>query len=77
MSPYLTPDELADLTDARSRKTQEKWLQSNGFVFVVSVRGHIKVLRTHHDAMMGLRMARPVNDAGGPEPDFSVFQQSV
>ncbi len=77
MSPYLTPDELADLTGARRLKTQEKWLQANGFMFVVSVRGHIKVLRTHHDAMMGLRMVQPANVGAGPEPDFSVFQKTV
>lgn len=73
MSDYLSPDELAELTDARARRLQERWLRDNGFTYAVSVKGNIKVLRAHRDAKMGLAVA--ANDTRA-EPDFSVFARA-
>lgn len=70
MSDYLSPAELVDLTDARTRPAQQRWLDANGLRYVVSAKGQIKVLRAHRDAKLGLGGA-----VGAPaaEPDFSVF----
>lgn len=70
MSDYLTREELRELTDAKSRKKQERWLRENGFAFLVSTTGQIKVLRAHRDAKLGM-IATIANHA--QEPDFSMF----
>lgn len=74
MSDYLTPEELAELTDAKARRGQERWLRDNGFTFMHSAKGALKVLRAHRDAKMGLGAA---NQAHAQEPDFSVFRKSA
>jgi len=74
VSDYLTRDELIELTDAKHRRVQEKWLRENGFTFLVSTTGQIKVLRAHRDAKLGLA-APSLQHA--EEPDFSIFPQRV
>ena len=72
MNEYLTPAELVELTEARTRPAQERWLRANGLLYVVTSKGHIRVLRTHRDARLGCgKQARPA----GADPDFSVFRQ--
>jgi hypothetical protein len=74
MSEYLTCDELVELTDAQTRPAQRRWLDANGFRYVVSAKGQIKVLRAHRDAKLG-QGATPV--ANSAEPDFSVFRRAA
>jgi hypothetical protein len=73
MSEYLSPAELVDLTDARTRPAQERWLVAKGFKYVVSSKGHVKVLRAHRDVVLGLGIGAPREPA---EPDFSVFDRT-
>ena len=54
MTDYLTRDELIELTDAKHRRVQEKWLKANGFAFLVSTTGQSEVLRAHRDAKLGM-----------------------
>lgn len=57
MTPmFLTPDELADLTEAQQRRTQERELVSLGIPYRV-VRGRIKVLRSVVEAKFGAQTA--------------------
>lgn len=72
MSDYLSPDELVELTEVHTRPAQVRWLQDNGFAYVISAKGHVRVLRAHRDAKMGVLAA---NDPGAGEPDFSVFER--
>ena len=74
MSEYLTPAELIELTEAKTRPAQERWLRANGLLYLVSSKGHIRVLRAHRDARLGCgKQTRPV----ASEPDFSVFQPAA
>lgn len=74
MTDYLTPAELVELTEARTRPAQERWLRANGLLYLVSAKGHVRVLRAHRDAKLGCGKA---DTSGGPEPDFSIFQPAA
>ena len=74
MSEYLTSDELGELTDAHTRPAQRRWLDANGFRYVMSAKGQIKLLRAHRDARLG-HGETPV--ASAAEPDFSVFKRAA
>jgi len=71
MSEYLSPADLGDLTDARTRPAQIKWLQAHGWVYTIGSKGNIKVLRGYRDAKLGMVVPKAARTS--PEPDFSVF----
>ena len=48
-SPYLTPEELYDLTHCKQKKRQVKWLRRYRWVHEVSDTGEPRVLRTYWD----------------------------
>jgi phosphohistidine phosphatase SixA len=60
---FLSPDELADLTDRKRQTDQARWLRENGYRFAVSAAGRLKVLRAEVDRHL-LGSHRPKVDAG-------------
>lgn len=52
---FLTPEELADLTDAPRAKDQITWLDENGYrgLYAIGKKGRVKVLRSVVEARMG------------------------
>lgn len=49
---FLTPAELRDLTECRSRQKQMEWLLKAGYRFEVSSKGRPKVLRSAVEARL-------------------------
>ena len=48
----LRTDELAELTERKTKGAQIAWLKANGFRYVVGANGHPKVLREHVQAKL-------------------------
>lgn len=46
MSTFLSSEEIADLTDRKTKSKQIDYLRSSGIAFFVSATGHPKVLRS-------------------------------
>lgn len=72
MNPYLTQQEIETLTGKKRPRAQIQALAWMGFVAVPRPDGTPRVLRAHHDRVMGL------DDPGTghnkePEPDWSVL----
>jgi len=65
---FLTPAELIELTDARTRETQKKWLDEKGWVYTVSRLGNVKVLKAYTEKRLGMGEDVQQNES---EPDFS------
>ena len=60
---FLTPEELADLTDRKRVADQARWLRDNGYRFALSAAGRLKVLRAEVDRHL-LGSYRTKADAG-------------
>lgn len=58
---FLTPDDLKDLTDMVIPSAQARWLERNGWKFVLSAAGRPKVLWSYAEFRLGV--------APEPEPD--------
>ncbi|WP_070988425.1 DUF4224 domain-containing protein [Halofilum ochraceum] len=72
MNPYLTQEEIESLTGKERPGAQCQALAYMGFVFVVRPDGKPRVLRAHHDRLLG------IDDTGAgrnkePEPDWSAL----
>lgn len=65
---FLTPEELTDLTESRSRNKQIDWLNVRGWIYTTSRLGNPKVLRAYAEQKLGLATAAPES---ATEPDFS------
>jgi Domain of unknown function (DUF4224) len=68
---FLTPEELAELTESRLRSKQVDWLDRHGWVYVLSRLGNPRVLRAHAEIKMGLVSTMPSAET---EPDFSHWE---
>jgi hypothetical protein len=68
---FLTPEELAELTDSKVRGKQIEWLDQNGWVYATSRLGNPKVLRAYAEQRLGIASAAP---SAQTEPDFSHWQ---
>ena len=66
---FLTPEDLFELTEARTPRLQKAWLDSRGWVYEVSRFGKPKVLIEY--AKMRLGLAKSVQQV--TEPDFSAL----
>ncbi len=71
-STFLTPDEIADLTDLQMPAYQVKWLDRNGYPFDVSAAGRPKVLRAYVEKRHGVASASKIGES---EPDFSRWER--
>ncbi len=71
-STFLTPYEIADLTDLKMPAYQVKWLDRNGYPFDVSAAGRPKVLRAYIERRHGIAS---VQKKGESEPDFSRWER--
>lgn len=67
-SPYLSPAELADLTERCHRADQLAWLKKHGWKHTTTALGNIRVLRAYRDRRLGATDVEPVEK---PQPDFS------
>ncbi|SDH41386.1 DUF4224 domain-containing protein [Propionivibrio dicarboxylicus] len=72
---FLTPEELADLTDydVGQWSRQRRWLDRNGYPFELSAAGRPKVLRAYVEKRLGLTTAKA---AAQTEPDFSRWERA-
>ena len=74
MSSYLSAPELSDLIGCRpnSFACMRRWLDKNGWPYVVNRIGLPIVSRAYHDA----RLTGQAPQVGGPtiEPNFSMFE---
>ena len=66
MSDYLSPADLGDLTDARTRPAQIRWLEAHGWVYTIGSKGNVKVLRGYRDAKLGIIAPKAARTS--PEP---------
>lgn len=69
MTPmFLSPEELAELTDFKSTRKQIEWLDDHRWIYAKSAFGRPKVLRDYAVAKLGggAAPAPPLD-----EPDFS------
>ena len=57
-SAYLSASELADLIGckANQRRTIVRWLENNGWPFVIDRNGIPTVARAYHDKKLGIEM---------------------
>jgi len=70
LSLFLSPGELADLTDTRVRRLQVAWLDKNGWCYSISRMGNPKILRRYVEQRLGMgRRAVQLDN----EPDFSAW----
>ena len=60
---FLTRDEIEDLTDAKRKDKQIKWLMDNGVRFVRSLAGRPKVLQSEIERVM---LGGPAKKRQGP-----------
>jgi len=67
-STYLTEAEIRELTGKVQYAAQCRELARQGFVYTRRADRRPKVLRSHHDRVLGLRSDSPVTDE---EPDWS------
>lgn len=51
---YLSDSDLIELTGRRIQSKWREWLINRGWKFVEDCNGKPKVLRAHHDLMMGM-----------------------
>ena len=77
MSNYLSASELADLIGCKpnQRTLMAKWLDKNGWQYVVDRSGLPKVARAYHDRKLGLS-EEPAGSKYADTPDFSAFGTS-
>jgi len=68
-----SPPELVELTDSHRRHDQAKWLRANGFVFLYSRLGNIKVLRAHVEYRFGLHR----KGVAESEPNWGAFRTTA
>ncbi len=52
MTMFLTHNELAELTERRTKSSQIAWLKVNGFRYVIGANGNPKVLREYVHAKL-------------------------
>ncbi|MFM0058710.1 DUF4224 domain-containing protein [Paraburkholderia phytofirmans] len=72
MSDYLTTQELADLIGCKpnQRALMARWLENNGWPFVIDRNGIPKVACAYHDKKLGLiDEAQSTKYADGPDLD--------
>lgn len=69
---FLTPAELAELTDTRVKRLQIEWLDGKRWQYTVSRMGNPKVLRAYAEQRLGLTAAH----RGESEPDFSSWSRA-
>lgn len=65
---FLTSEELRDLTGYVMPSAQMRWLDRNGWEYMVSGMNRPKVLRAFAEQRMGLASAKAATHT---EPDFS------
>lgn len=53
MTTFVTRDEMAELTGARTRAGQIRWLRERGWVWEPNAAGWPVVLRAHMESRMG------------------------
>lgn len=68
---FLTRDEIAELTERKTKSAQIAWLKVNGFHFVIGANGHPRVLREYVASRMGGH--RPQNTKASLEPNWSAL----
>jgi hypothetical protein len=73
MSPYLVASEVAELIGCQpnSYACMRRWLDRQGWPYVVSLSGFPSVSRAFHDSVM---LAKPVAADTSIEPDFSALE---
>ncbi|WP_141710693.1 DUF4224 domain-containing protein [Paraburkholderia nodosa] len=77
MSDYLTSSELADLVGCQpnQRACMIRWLEKNGWAFVVDCIGAPKVLRLYRDRRLGVSDDPKTATVGDFEPDFAALDE--
>ncbi|RRA01122.1 DUF4224 domain-containing protein [Burkholderia cepacia] len=78
MSTYLTAKELADLIGCKpnQRATMARWLDRNGWRYVIDINGLPKVTRAFHDQKLGTAPDAPDSDSRfATEPDFEALNE--
>lgn len=70
MPPWLTDDEVFDLTGYRRTKEQARWLNDNGIKCYVNALNKVRVPR---DAIAGITPARKQKRT---EPDFTKVRRA-
>ncbi|KVD48645.1 hypothetical protein WS61_07440 [Burkholderia sp. ABCPW 11] len=80
MSAYLTAGELADLVGCKpnQRATMARWLDRNGWRYVVDTNGLPKVARAFHDQKLGIAPEESAIDSRvATEPDFDALDAHI
>ena len=74
-SAYLSASELADLIGckANQRRTIVRWLENNGWPFVIDRNGIPKVARAYHDKKLGIEM-EPASTRLDSGPNLDAFK---
>lgn len=76
MGRFLTSEELIELTGAKTRKAQARFLDERGYVYEVNRLGHIRLLWAHVEARLGAVVA--VNSTErATEPDYAFFNRNA
>ncbi len=69
---FLTDDELSGLTGAKRREARVRALRAMGIEHRVRPDGHVIVLRSHLEALLG-GAPETIVSADEPEPDWSAL----
>lgn len=69
---YLSAEQLANLIGCRrnSYNCMKRWLDKNGWTYVVTISGFPKVSQAYHDARMNGDMSHQATEI---EPDFGAL----
>jgi hypothetical protein len=69
----LTSEEIAEITDARTRALQIAWFDSHGWTYELSRLGNPKVARSYAEQKMGVGRGA----TAAAEPDFSHWEKAA
>jgi hypothetical protein len=77
MSDYLTSQELADLIGCKpnQRTLMARWLEDNGWPFVIDRNGIPKVARVYRDRKLGIETADAVSTKYDASPNLEAFSK--
>lgn len=74
MGRFLTQDELVELTGAKTRKAQARFLDNKGYTYDINRLGHIRILWAHVEAKLGGHVILDRVERA-TEPDYGFFDR--
>ncbi|MDR3398710.1 MAG: DUF4224 domain-containing protein [Pandoraea sp.] len=72
MSPYLSREEVRELTGTPIRKRQVRWLLASRWPHEIDSRGRVLIARAYHDKRLGIASGHIPPDARPTPPPLNL-----